>query len=281
MTPECSAPIRITWTAPENPEAVTSSLARFIEGRVLFVEAEVGPESAVTLGAALSGMKKLPFRVSLTGDPEALLSFAETCPSSGRFDAVVLPPHDDEGALRILAGRFRSMSLGLWSTPEGVSGLARALAISKKVFAWAIAVLNPHAPAVSLNETERASFVAAWREKAAADPPKAIIHDLFLSADLGLDPWKGYAGCAAGDSLAHVGADGLIRACRTLPVILGDLGVSSLGEIWKSEAKKSFRVALAKPPEVCRPCAMVEVCKGGCPGLAGSSGRDRSCPGMI
>lgn len=281
MTPEYLTPIRITWIVPDETEAVLAALERFTEGRVLFVEAEVGSGSAHVLGTVLSGRKNLPFRVSLIGPPETLQEFVEACPKSVRFDAVVMPPHDDEAAMRALAGKFRSLTLGLWSTPEGVLGLGRALAASKKVFAWGITVLNPHAPAENLNETDRALFVSVWKEKTTAEAPKAIIHDLFLSSDLGLDPWKNYAGCQAGDSLAHVGPDGLLRACRTLAVILGDLNQTGLREIWSGEARKSFLKALSKIPEACGPCARLEICKGGCPGLAGPSGRDRSCPGTV
>jgi len=273
----------VTWKVGDDLALDTALWERLCAGRVLFVDAEVEVESAKTLAKALDAslepQKSLPLRMTVVGDAEALEAFGADRRLAAQVDCTVTGPFDDGARLRGLAGRYRSLTLGLWSTPEGVKALPEALSIIKVSMAWAVAIMNPHSPAEPLSDEDRAAVVAAWRAHAGADAPKLFVHDLFLSDALGLDPWKGYAGCAAAGSLAHLDADGTLVACRTMPKTVGNLTGKPLKELWAERDRVVLREEIEMLPRACAACGIAADCRGGCPGLADSDGRDGSCPG--
>lgn len=279
--PELSAPLRVTWNVPSDPALAKLVWDRIIEARVLFLEAEMRADGVTPLAAALPPRASTLIRLTVLADPEVLEEFGKRCPEAAKMDATALFAGHDGETLRPLAGLFRSLSLGLWSTAEGVLDLERALSAIRSSLAWSVSFLNPHAPAMPLTEDERAKTALVWKEKAGSDAPSAFVHDLFLSEAMGLNPLKSYGGCAAGDTFAHIGEDGVLYACRTLPVALGDLKTDSLKDIWRQTARRELRAKLRALPLSCNPCKRAEVCKGGCPGLAVGDGRDGSCPGPV
>ncbi len=89
-------------------------------------------------------------------------------------------------------------------------------------------------------------------------------------------------GCGAAFNFMALLPDGEVHACRKFPSFIGDIGNSSLGEIYDGRAAAGYRSrSLA-----CRDCSIAAVC-GGCPAVTSGLGldiatdRDPFCPGPI
>ena len=275
MTHDLSAPLRVAWTVPDDAETAGRMLERLIEGRVLFIEAELTKMSAVPLAQALGKLEKVAARLTLIGNVEALKAFAGSHSETGNMEALLLlEGGETPESAAFVTGRFSQSSLGLWSTPVSLENFPTALALAADM-GLQLSILNPHAPAVHLDSELRSSLAAIWNK--VATKPRAVVHDLFLAEALGLDPFNHYKGCAAAGALAYLDATGKLKACRTLPLPLGDLATTSLKTIWRGELRRGFLTVFQSAPDACDDCALALRCRGGCPGLAGKDGRDRSC----
>jgi radical SAM protein with 4Fe4S-binding SPASM domain len=196
-------------------------------------------------------------------------------------EGVLVAPYPKLTEIAKLAVYFRVFTLGLWSHTEGLTYFSEALDLVQGSPNLGISVMNPpvtdRTSPPALTEEDRQRAKAAW-QAAGKVPERIHIHDLFLSETLGLEPFKSYGGCAAGQSLAHLKGDGHLVACRTLPLPLGDLNVSALTEVWAAPERGAAREEIEAIPHECGGCEHVEVCRGGCPGLATGAGKaDRSC----
>ena len=278
--PELKAPLRLTWDLPAYARLAATVWGRIVEARVLFLEVCIRPEGLGGLQGLVGSWGATGPKVSLLGEPECLLAALE-CLGAGALanaDLRMLPRYRPELGVEDLASATRRLVPSLWSTPEGLGFFAEALEIALAYRLPTVAVLNPPAPALPLGPEDRAGAVSVWQGRAEG-PLELEVHDLFLAEALGLTPFAGYAGCQAGGALGHVTEDGRLVACRTLPVDLGDLRDAGLRELWASPATESLRRTVARAPSGCADCNVEQVCRGGCPGLAGGSGRDASCPG--
>ncbi len=278
---ELSAPLRVTWDLPRDPERARTLWRRLGRGRVLFVEAQVTAQSV----AALEGLEAPPEgapapRLSLLGGAAELaagLARLGTDALAGS-ELLVLPPYAPPAAMDALRDGQRKVTPALWSTAEGVAELAAAAAAARVLGAAAVAVLNPCQPAAPLTAAQRAAAAQAWRATA-ADDLGLRVHDLFLAEELGLEPFRGYAGCQAASTLAHLDAEGQLRACRSLPLPLGDLGASELVTLWAAPERRSLAAQLAAAPRACAGCSLETSCRGGCRGYAPDLARDPACGG--
>ncbi|MDF1552216.1 MAG: SPASM domain-containing protein [Deferrisomatales bacterium] len=287
--PEFSAPLRVTWELPADPSSAADQWRELVRSRVLFVEIDPAPGHLAGLAgvADLLAVAGAPRVTLAAGAPEATAALAQLSPvGAAAVDLLFLPPHVAT-AFPGFAAAFRSVTWALWSTAEGLEWFSGALAAARAAGGGTVAVRNPPAPAAPLTPLQRQRAVAEW-QRGGAPELQLKIHDLFLSRDLGLDPFREYAGCQAGDALAHLSAEGVVTACRTLPVVLGTLADKGLREIWCGEARRELRRRLADAPAPCAGCAVAGRCRGGCRGLApggwGSvnlSARDPSCPGPL
>lgn len=286
--PELSAPLRVTWDVPADPDRAAHLWGRLVEGRVLFAEVRVGPGSFAGLAGlawALAGPSagRGP-RLTVLGEPEALLAAREALgpQALAGCELQMLPPFRPELAVEELAAVTRRLVPSLWSTPEGLCALPEALEIARGYRLAAVAVLNPPAPAPALGPGDRSSAARTW--KARGTPGVELrCHDLFLAEELGLAPFAGYRGCQAAGALAHVTDRGRLTACRTIsPDVggLGDLEALPLAELWAAAPRRELRARLVSPPAACGPCTLAESCAGGCRGLSPGLGRDPSCPGV-
>ena len=284
--PELSAPLRLTWELPASSDLAALLWRRIVAGRVLFVEVRVEAGRHAGLAGLAEGVLGLGTpRVTLLAEAAATGAALEllSAAAAEKIDLTVLPPYAPEAAP---AGAWRSITWGLWSTAAGLEQFSAALRAASRVVETGVAVLNPPAPAEPLTGLQRQAVVATWRREGGAGM-KLRVHDLFLARDLGLEPFREYAGCQAGEGLAHLRADGVVTACRTLPVVLGDLRVQDLRGIWSGEACRALCGTLAEAPAECLSCLVAERCRGGCRGLlpgAGAVGltcRDPSCPGTL
>jgi GeoRSP system SPASM domain protein len=101
--------------------------------------------------------------------------------------------------------------------------------------------------------------------------PILEIHDLFLWEIMtpGHQQSRGeYGGCQAGNSLSHVDHQGVVHPCAAWPQPLGKLPDQSLEEIWAGRERLAVRESIAKVAAGCLGCRDLNICFGGCRGLA-------------
>jgi len=117
--------------------------------------------------------------------------------------------------------------------------------------------------------------------------PALEIHDLFLWEIMtpGQQQSRGeYGGCQAGNSLSHVDIQGVVHPCAAWPQPLGQLPDQSLEAIWSGRERITVRDRIAKVADGCRGCRDLDICFGGCRGLAfhlnrSEGERDLMCSG--
>jgi len=117
--------------------------------------------------------------------------------------------------------------------------------------------------------------------------PALEIHDLFLWEIM--TPGKQqnrseYGGCQAGNSLSHVDSLGVVHPCAAWPQPLGKLPEQSLEAIWSGRERMIVRERIALVADGCHGCRDLDVCFGGCRGLAfhlnrSEGERDLMCSG--
>ena len=117
--------------------------------------------------------------------------------------------------------------------------------------------------------------------------PTLEIHDLFLWEIMtpGQQQSRGeYGGCQAGNSLSHVDSQGVVHPCAAWPKALGKLPDQSLEDIWSGSERMAVREQISQVADGCRGCSDLDICFGGCRGLAfhlnkSGKGRDLMCYG--
>ena len=117
--------------------------------------------------------------------------------------------------------------------------------------------------------------------------PALEIHDLFLWEIMtpGQQQNRGeYGGCQAGNSLGHIDIQGVLHPCAAWPQPLGKLPEQSLAQVWAGGERLAVRERISRVSLGCQGCSDLEVCFGGCRGLAfhlNRSGdeRDLMCSG--
>ncbi len=278
---DLSAPIRATWTPSADADLAAKLYRKLVDARVLFLEIEVDGESVAGVAAAVSSNPAGPI-LTMVGRVGAVSAFVEKVPTAmaKRAELVLMPPHPDAQAIEELKKKASTVKLGLVSRPGGVDGLGACLALASATGVAGVVVSNPHAPASPLRQSDLEVAKAGWDGSGEDFKGQVHVHDLFLAELLGLDPFAGYTGCAAAKSLAHLNPQGILTACRTLPLELGDLKEEKLVDIWKSGKRVEVMGKLDKIPGECGGCHFEQSCRGGCPGLSDNLGRDKSCPGV-
>jgi len=132
-------------------------------------------------------------------------------------------------------------------------------------------------------------FRALWQDVLAEGVPlpQMDIHDLFLWEIMtpGQDQNRSeYGGCQAANSLGHIDSDGVVHPCAAWPTPLGCLPGQSLDDIWAGTQRRAIRDRIAATAEGCRGCKDLQICFGGCRGLAyllnsAAGDRDLMCSG--
>ncbi len=138
-------------------------------------------------------------------------------------------------------------------------------------------------------------FRKSWLEftKESCQLPTMEIHDLFLweimmsgqkTAGGQEQNRSEYGGCQAGNSLGHIDCQGVVHPCAAWPQPLGKLPDQSLADIWAGYERLAVREQIAGTPGGCHGCSDIDICFGGCRGLAlhlNRSGgeRDLMCSG--
>lgn len=304
------APLRVTWDlhGPHgaSPAAVTRSVAaRLIEAGVFFVALGARPLAHSDAVDLFSRLRAGGCRLSLgcSGSDGELAGLAAVA----AVDTVLIEAapflHADGIDTVALAGvlatlRRRALTPGLQLVPTRSSlpwlpalfDFCRAHGVTQVKLpntpipadvtpAWQAELLNPAA-------------LVDFRDALGADPASVAhgltleIHDLFLWEILlppGSSVGRGeYGGCQAGNSLAHIDAEGVLYPCASWPQPLGSLVSSPLEELWSTPARLALRDEVAGIPPGCRGCRDYASCYGGCRGLSRTvaptaSGRDLLC----
>ncbi len=133
------------------------------------------------------------------------------------------------------------------------------------------------------------AFRGTWKDfvESGCSLPEMEIHDLFLWEIMTPGQKQNraeYGGCQAGNSLSHVDCHGVVHPCAAWPQPLGCLPGQSLEEIWNSSERFAVCEAIAQSPEGCHGCSALDICFGGCRGLArnlnrSAGERDLMCSG--
>jgi GeoRSP system SPASM domain protein len=103
--------------------------------------------------------------------------------------------------------------------------------------------------------------------------PAMEVHDLFLWEIMTPDRQQNrseYGGCQAANSLAHIDINGVVHPCSAWPQPLGQLPDQSLEDIWAGRERQSVVEKIAITPVGCQGCSDLNLCLGGCRGLAQS-----------
>jgi GeoRSP system SPASM domain protein len=134
--------------------------------------------------------------------------------------------------------------------------------------------------------------LAVFKSTLGADPASVArgltleIHDLFLWELLlpsGSSQGRGeYGGCQAGNSLAHIDAEGILYPCSSWPLALGSLLAATIEELWATPDRLTLRETVVSTPPGCQGCCDYDRCFGGCRGLSRTvaptaAGRDLLC----
>jgi GeoRSP system SPASM domain protein len=133
------------------------------------------------------------------------------------------------------------------------------------------------------------NFRKIWLEfvKEPCKLPAMEIHDLFLWEIMTPGQQQNrseYGGCQAGNSLGHVDGLGVVHPCAAWPQPLGLMPDQSLDDIWAGQERLAVREHIAQTPGGCLGCSDLNICFGGCRGLAfhlnrSEKERDLMCSG--
>ncbi len=133
------------------------------------------------------------------------------------------------------------------------------------------------------------AFRRVWQEFTKTDCPLPgmEIHDLFLWEIMTPGQQQNraeYGGCQAGNSLGHVDCHGVVHPCAAWPQPLGKLPGQALEDIWSGTERQAVRERIAQAPDGCQECSDLNICFGGCRGLAfhlnrSAGERDLMCSG--
>ncbi|TAL15650.1 SPASM domain-containing protein [bacterium] len=279
--PELTSPLRVTWDIPADIQTARALWGKIVDGKPLFIEAHLDfPAVPGFCGFHRELLTLRRVRFGLAADWPTILRVLRECGDDwiGNVSLTLLPPYPERGEFEETVKKAREFSWGLWSTDEGLSDFEKALGFAME--GGGLSVLNPCRPAAPLSGETIEKVVRIWESRGRPGHIPLKIHDLFLSEEMGQNPFSGYPGCAGGQTLAHVDVKGNLLVCRTLPLELGNLLEHSMKELWKSEERARIREELSRLPGECSPCSLASLCRGGCPGLAPGDGRrDGSCKG--
>jgi len=129
-------------------------------------------------------------------------------------------------------------------------------------------------------EHEGGSELAAKLRAMDYSSMRITIHDPFLWQIFYPEADYHEGGCQAANSMLYLSRDYKVYPCPAMPLELGDLRETTLGEIISSAKKRELRRSLLIPPADCAPCPQADKCLGGCRGraLASAGSVDRRDP---
>ncbi len=303
------APLRMTWTLDDRLDAGSQlQLADKVADSGLFFLTLAGhPLASPVLPEMLERLANRGIELSLVIRSADL---PETLPSGWPVARLMLTvePATEKPTLQaellrqqVAAIREAGYAVGLQMLP-----LRYSLPLLPQLLALAVEldiehVNLPNVPVADLDPGElgpcllRAgdlnAFAAHWGESAPPLLPAGlIVHDLFLWEILcpGRDR-DHYSGCQAGNSLAHVDANGTLYPCSSWNQPLGSLFDTSVADFWQQSIRTAIREEIARQPDGCADCPTYARCLAGCRGLSRDfpspasehRGQDLMCPDLL
>lgn len=115
---------------------------------------------------------------------------------------------------------------------------------------------------------ERQALEAKLSMIAKPESMRIVINDPFLWSAFFPEAQYPEAGCQAANSMLYISPGGDVYPCPAMPVKLGSLKKTTLGEIICSAEKREIRRLIIATPGGCSDCKKLKQCLGGCRGRA-------------
>ena len=279
---ELATPIRLYWDIGPAAGLGLSEYQR-IAGEVVanrFLSLQITETAPVISEACLTILETLqdqPVALSLVAFPEALdahsLDVLKRFPLKVLFAAIgSRAALDAVRQCRELAAAKTPLGLSFAVTGESCEDLPEVLSycienrFGHLLLPMQRLVLGE--TCFSLTAGERDRLTERLRRVSRPASFKITIHDPFLwKAFYPSDEFPG-GGCQAANTMLYVSPQGHVYPCPVLPIQIGDLKISSLKEIIRSEIKKDARRIIVAEAQQCKECSELRRCRGGCRGRA-------------
>lgn len=304
-------PLRLSWdfaaaAGGAVPGRLAASAARIAEAGVFFVTLQGRPLHSAVLAELLDVLGGCQVQASCRGSAAELqaLTRLPRAACSLLLDAAefVTPGRGvDAGRLAevVLALRANGFEPQLALTPlrHNLCNIPDLLRFCSDLQVAGFKLPNAHigdsfndySPAELPRWQDLQAFRELWHTFRQNCPPLPVmeIHDLFLWEIMTPGEQQNrseYGGCQAGNSLGHIDCQGVVHPCAAWPHPLGRLPEQSLEDIWAGHERLAVRARIAQTPPGCRGCRDLEMCFGGCRGLAkhlnpDAGQRDLMCAG--
>lgn len=303
-------PVRLTWDFPglAEPSGVDlSGIARRIaEGGAFYVTLQGRPLKHPQLVEILAGLQGCQQFITCGGDVEELVSLAGLSGSSCQLLLDLSGFVTDHGT--VSTARLAEVVHGLrdvgFEPIPCLTPLRKNLCVIPALlrFCDQYGIARFKLPNAHIGDSfheysaddlprwqDLENFRETWDVFATGAPeiPEMEIHDLFLWEIMTPGQQQNrseYGGCQAANSLGHVDCHGVVHPCAAWPRPLGRLPEQSLEEIWSGGERMAVRNHIAASPKGCDGCNALDICFGGCRGLAfhlnkSAGERDLMCSG--
>jgi GeoRSP system SPASM domain protein len=288
--PELATPIRLYWDLTPLPDAPVDQeriCREIIALKILSLDLTATGESVPGVCfPILEQCASARLAVTLTVSPAALtadvlLRLAPAPPKELLLEITDLGQLSAATALPAgVAGISFPVNDSTWRQIPDLFRFAHASGISRLVLP--MQRLYRGEKAFHLTRAQLGELTAALAPVPRSPSLRVTVHDPFL--------WRGVfpetpfpeGRCQAANTMLAIDQKGIVYPCPTMPVPLGDLNATSLGDIARGESKRSLRGEITRLPEDCSDCSDAAGCKGGCRGrgqqLSGSwDGIDPAC----
>lgn len=115
-------------------------------------------------------------------------------------------------------------------------------------------------------DPERKNLISERLRSISADRLNLTIHDPFLWKVFNLASDRNARGCQGGNTMVYISGNMDVTPCPLLPIVLGNLGSTTLTAIFFSDEIQQIRKQLSITPEECGKCDELNACRGGCRG---------------
>jgi GeoRSP system SPASM domain protein len=279
---ELSSPIRLYWdlgpTEQVNSAACRRIAREAVAGKFLSLQiTDTAPQLSRACIAALDELKDTMMAVSLVASGSALdvpvldhlnkLSvIAVFIPASSMRELDVIPQLSAQTESKPMTGvSFPVTRANFRELPQVLS-----FCIEHRIGHLLLPMqrLVSGEQCFTFTAEERAELAARLERIEKPSWLRITIHDPFL--------WRVFfpkvefpnGGCQAANTLLYISPEADVYPCPTLPIKIGSLLRSSLGDLIRSEAKKVLRAGILVAPKECGQCVGLVECKGGCRGRA-------------
>ncbi len=279
---ELASPIRMYWDIGPSPSLSLAEYRRIAEeiafNKLLSLQVtETSPRISEACLTVLEALRERPVALSLVVPLSALDGpVRETMrPFPVKVLFVQAASLDGLGRIAELAGASdgrAALGISFPVTRENFRRLPELLkgCIDRKITHVLLPMQRPATgvECFTFSRKEREELTAELGSITKPAWLKITIHDPFLWRAFYPDVEFPNGGCQAANTMLYISPEADVYPCPMLPVKIGSLLTSSLGEVIRSDRKKDLRKNLLQGPDVCRECGELGQCGGGCRGRA-------------